>query len=124
MNDDIYEWRWDGVSIDSIALLAAQYKLSLLDLVDGFFCTGWPDSIPEGYRGLISGPITNDPSKGENSLAGLKSILRILAFDQDGKALIMKGVVDLYTDGEGYNVIETTAIEAMALADAYRSGHP
>lgn len=121
MCDEIYEWHWDGVSTDSISLLATQYKLSLLDLVDGFFCTGWPDSIPEDYRGLISGPTTNDPSKGENSLAGLKSFLRILAFDQGGKALVMKGVVDLYTDGEGYNVIETTAIEAMALADAYRS---
>ena len=124
MGDEIYEWCWDGVSIDSIALLATQYKLSLLDLVDSFFCTGWPDSIPEDYRGLISGPTTNDPSKGENSLAGLKSFQRILAFDQDGKALVMKGVVDLYTDGEGYNVIETTAIEAIALADEYRSDQP
>lgn len=121
IDNEMYEWRWDGVTIEGIKAFAAKHNLSLLDLAEYYFCAGWPDSIPEDYQGLISGAKIDDPSKGENSLAGIKQLLRILAFDKDGKALVMRGVVDLYSDGEGYEVIETTAIEALVLADKYRA---
>lgn len=121
MDDPISEWRWDGVTIDSIKAQATQYSLSLTDLVETWFVGGWPHSVPEPYRGLIRG--RTDRSKAvrtENSMAGNRYYMQILACDQNQRALVMRGVVDLYTDGEGYSVVETSTAEALAWADSYR----
>jgi len=121
VSDPISEWCWDGVSIDSIKGLATQYRLSLTDLVDDWFVGGWPHSVPEPYRGFIRG--RTDRSKAdrtENRMAGHRYYMQILACDQNQRALVMRGVVDLYTDGEGYSVVETSTAEAMAWADSYR----
>jgi len=53
-------------------------------------------------------------------MAGHRYYMQILACDQNQRALVMRGVVDLYTDGEGYSVVETSTAEAMAWADSYR----
>ena len=57
MSDPFSEWCWDGASIKSIKALAAQYRLSLSDLVDDHFVRGWPSSVPEPYRGFICGGV-------------------------------------------------------------------
>lgn len=121
MDDPISEWRWDGVTIDGIKAQATQYSLSLTDLVETWFVGGWPHSVPEPYRGFIRGRTDrSNADRTENSMAGQRYYMLILACDQNQRALVMRGVVDLYTDGEGYSVVETSTAEALAWADSYR----
>lgn len=121
MDDPISEWCWDGVSIESIKGLAAQYSLSLQDLVDDHFPGGWPSSVPELYRGFIHGRVDRtEADRTENSMAGHSYYMQILACDLNQRALVMRGVVDLYTDAEGYNVVETSTAAALAWVDSYR----
>ncbi|HBO0992269.1 TPA: hypothetical protein ACRND3_006325 [Pseudomonas aeruginosa] len=113
MNDFINEvsaWSWDGVSIENIKARAERYKLSLEDLIDDAFVGGWPESVPELYRGFIRGRIDS----------GHRYYMEILACDQNGRALVMRGVANLFTDAEGYKVVETTTATALAWADSYR----
>lgn len=121
IEDDICDWQWDGASIEDIKAFPKQFGLTLLDLTEQYFSDGWPHSVPLEYQGLINGQIDRDTSHGENSMAGIKHYLRILACDQAGRAIVMKGVVDLYTDGEGYNLVEMSVEEALSLADEYRA---
>ncbi|ALN21877.1 hypothetical protein [Ectopseudomonas mendocina] len=118
--DEIYAWKWDGVSIDSIKDFAAQWKLDTLDMVERYFFGGWEETVPAEYRGFIKGPIDEDPSKGENSLAGHQHVMLILAIDSQGSALVQQGVIDRYTDAEGYSLVETTRDGAIGMADQYR----
>lgn len=121
MDDPLSEWCWDGASIESIKGLAAQYDLSQSDLVDDHFVGGWPSSVPEPYRGFILGGVDRtEADRTENSMAGRSYYMQILACDQNQRALVMRGVVDLYTDAEGYNVVETSTAAALAWADSYR----
>ncbi|MHB2250820.1 hypothetical protein ACX64O_28685 (plasmid) [Pseudomonas fitomaticsae] len=121
MNDPLSKWCWDGASIESIKGLAAQYRLSLSDLVDDHFVGGWPSSVPKPYRGFIRGGVDRtEADRTENSMAGHSYYMQILACDQNQRALVMRGVVDLYTDAEGYNVVETSTAAALAWADSYR----
>ncbi|MDU8389557.1 hypothetical protein [Pseudomonas syringae] len=117
MHDEIYDWKWDGVSIDAIESFAASYQLSLLDLYEGYFPEGWPDSVPGSYRGLVLGPVF-----GRNvcSPEGYKRFMRILAIDHGGNALTLEGATDIYRGADGYNVLKKDSREAMGLADVYR----
>jgi len=124
MNDfesEVSAWCWDGVSIEAIKAHAAQYHMDLRDLVDDHFVGGWPSSVPESYQGFVHGRVDrSEADRTENSLAGHRYYMQILALDQNQRALVMRGVVDLYTDAEGYSVVETSAAEALAWADSYR----
>lgn len=46
-------------------------------------------------------------------------MLHILAIDHHGKALTLQGVCDLYHGAEGYKIVSTTALNAMATAEEY-----
>lgn len=117
-NETIDQWIWDGVSIVDIEKFSAGENLSVLTLVEQFFCQGWPDSVPEAYRGWIFGPVYG---KAPDAPEGYKKMLHILAIDQDGKALTLQGACDIYRDADGYNVVVTTELNAMVMAEEYCS---
>ncbi|MBA1280402.1 hypothetical protein [Stutzerimonas stutzeri] len=117
IEDDIVEWRWDGSSIEGIKAHAAEFGLTLLDLVDVYFAGGWPDTVPADYLGYIAGKTEVDSC----SRPCIKHYLTILACDANGQALVFAGLVDKYSGGEGFDVTEMTIAEAVALADEYRA---
>lgn len=53
-------------------------------------------------------------------MAGRSFYMQILACDQNQRALVMRGMVNLYTDAEGYDVVETSIADALTWADNYR----
>lgn len=118
---EFYAWKWDGVSIDSIKAFAADHKMETMHMVEDFFCDGWEETVPAEYRGLIKGAIGEDASQGENSLAGIQHVMQILAIDSQGSALVQQGAINLYTDGEGYSLVETTSDGAIGMANEYRA---
>ncbi|WP_139302250.1 hypothetical protein [Pseudomonas syringae] len=118
LNETIDQWIWDGVSIVDIENFAASLKLDLLDFVEQHFTEGWPNSVPEAYRGWIFGPVYG---KAPDAPEGYKKMLHILAVDRDGKALTLQGACDNYLGADGYNVVVTTALNAMAMAEEYCS---
>ncbi|RMN13969.1 hypothetical protein [Pseudomonas syringae group genomosp. 3] len=118
LNEAIVQWHWDGVSIDSIVGFAANHKMELFDFIETYFCEGWPDSVPENYRGWVFGPVYG---KRIGNPEGYKKMLHILAIDKDGKALTFQGACDVYLDADGYDVVVTTAQDAIALAKEYRA---
>nr|WP_181718389.1 hypothetical protein [Pseudomonas monteilii]QFX76422.1 hypothetical protein [Pseudomonas monteilii] len=118
----IEEWSWDGSSIDSIKRFAAELGIGLQKFVESFFCVGWPETVPEPYRGVIKGPISRDFTQGENSLAGHQNYTHILAIDLAGAALVMDITGCLYTDGETQTLVERPAADALAKVDEYRLG--
>ncbi|KPW63191.1 hypothetical protein ALO80_200021 [Pseudomonas caricapapayae] len=118
LNETIDHWIWDGVSIVDIEKFSASENLCVLNLVEQFFVEGWPDSVPEAYRGWIFGPVYG---KASDAPEGYKKMLHILAVDQDGKALTLQGACDIYHGADGYNVVVTTALNAMAMAEEYCS---
>lgn len=98
--------------------ILGQSKPLRADSCRAVFCQGWPDSVPEAYRGWIFGPVYG---KAPDAPEGYKKMLHILAVDRDGKALTLQGACDNYLGADGYNVVVTTALNAMAMADEYCS---
>lgn len=117
---DISKWCWDGVSIESIKRHAAHYRLSLRDLVDDHFVGGWPDSVPEAYRGFICGRVERSAVTWAVD-KGYRYFMQILACDQNQRALVLRGVSEIHTDAEGYDVVETSCAAALAWVDSYRT---
>ncbi|QGT84805.1 hypothetical protein [Pseudomonas coronafaciens] len=115
-NETIDQWIWDGESIVDIENFSASQKLCMLNLVEQHFSQGWPESVPEDYRGWVFGPVYG---KGDDCPEGFKRMLHILAIDQAGKALTLQGVCDLYHGADGYKIVVTTAPNAMAMAEEY-----
>lgn len=119
--DEIYSWTWAGDSIEDIKAFATKHGMSVQDLVEDFFPSGWPETVPSEYQDSISGEISHNKSHGENSLAKVKQVMSILAIDRSDKALVKTGTIDLYLDAEGYSIKEVTKAEAIALAESYRN---
>lgn len=115
-NETIDQWIWDGVTIVDIENFSTSLKLDLLDFVEQHFTEGWPESVPEEYRGWVFGPVFG---KGNGCPEGYKRMLHILAIDQAGKALTLQGACDLYQGADGYKIVLTTAPNAKALAEEY-----
>ncbi|MDU4254404.1 hypothetical protein [Pseudomonas sp.] len=132
--DEIYEWLWDGKSIDGIKEFASERKLSLIDLVESYFPGGWQETVPNDLQGLIKGAVDERRSQGQYGAKGYQHLMQILAIDAQGEALVQAGVICIDTGAEGYELVETTkdgAIEmveqyraALALAGANRPGKP
>ncbi|QNV69464.1 hypothetical protein F7661_28560 (plasmid) [Pseudomonas sp. CFA] len=118
----VEEWTWDGSSIEDIKRFAAELGIGLQKFVESFFCGGWPETVPEPYRGVVKGPISPDFAQIENSLAGYQNYTHILAIDFSGAALMMDTIGCLYTDGETQTLVECTAADALAKVDEYRLG--
>lgn len=118
----IDEWSWDGSSIEDIKRFAAKVEIRLQKIVESFFCGGWPETVPEPYRGVVKGPISRDFIQGENSLAGHQNYTHILAIDLAGTALVMDITGCLYTDGETQTLVECPAADALAKVEEYRHG--
>ncbi|MCD5997446.1 hypothetical protein KDX38_28330 [Pseudomonas sp. CDFA 602] len=116
LNETIDQWIWDGVSIVDMENFSASLKLDLFNLVEQYFPEGWPESVPEEYRGWVFGPVYG---KGDDCPEGYKRMLHILAIDQAGKALTLQGACDLYQGADGYKIVVTTAPNAMAMAEEY-----
>lgn len=63
----IEEWSWDGSSIDGIKRFAAELGIGLQKFVESFFCDGWPETVPEPYRGVVKGGVSGNPRKFRHS---------------------------------------------------------
>lgn len=118
----IEEWSWDGSSIECIKRFAAELGIGLQKIVESFFCCGWPETVPEPYRGVVKGRISRDFTHRENSLAGNENYTHILAIDLAGAAFVMDITRRLYTDGETQTLVERPAADALANVEEYRRG--
>lgn len=115
-------WKWNGASINDIASRASSFGLSLDKLVDLYpgKVQEFASTVPAEYRGRVQGATSGQLGHGENSLAKIEYSVAILAFDQQGKALVEKSSVDTYTDAEASNVLVMSRQEALQIVDQYR----
>lgn len=119
--DEIYAWKWDGVSIDGIKEFSAKRKLSLLDFVETYFLEGWQETVPSDFQGLIKGAIEPGTGRGQYGRKGYQQLMQILAIDEQGDALVQSGAICIDTGAEGYSIIETTKDGAMEMAEQFRA---
>lgn len=119
--NEIYEWVWDGSSINGIKQFASKRKLRVIDLVETYFLGGWQETVPSDLRGLIKGAIEHRSSPGQYGAKGFQHLMQTLAVDAQGDALVQAGVICIETGAEGYEIVETTLDGAMEMARQYRA---
>lgn len=120
-DDEIYEWLWDGRSIDGIKEFATTRNLSLIELVETYFPEGWRESFPDDFHGFINGAVECGTASEQYGKKGYRHLMQILAIDAQGAALVQVGAICIETGAEGYEIIETTKNGAMEMAEQYMS---
>lgn len=115
-------WKWDGVSVDTIVAQAEKCGFDLESIVQDYPAktAEFLSNVPVEYQGFIRGADQPGAANDENSLAGTSHHVEIVAFDQQGMALVANWVSDKYTGGEGLTVEKMSQQDALQLVDQYR----
>lgn len=119
------QWKWDGATIEDIQARGKAFGMTMTNMVESYpeKIREWAATVPTEYQGRVRGASGDDPSQGENSLASIEYYAEILAFDQQGKALVEKSSVNSYTDADSTNVLVMSHQEAIQLINHYREEH-